>query len=54
MPVDPALHVQLCKQEEHGSLGGGLFRDVEVVVVVVVVMVCQMQVVVVEDTRVLH
>ena len=23
-------------QEEHGSLGGGLFRDVEVVVVVVV------------------
>ena len=43
-------------QEGHGSLGGGLFRDVEVVIVVVVVAeVRQVQpVVVVEDAQALH
>ena len=42
-------------QEGHGSLAGGLFRDVEVVIVVVVAEVRQVQpVVVVEDAQALH
>ena len=44
-------------QEGHDALGGGLFRDVEVVIVVVVVVaeVWQVQpVVVVEDAQALH
>ena len=53
-------HQQFGQAEEgHGSLGGGLFRDVEVVIVVAVVVVVaevrQVQpVVVVEDAQALH